>query len=109
MGLKFVVTCASIARHVTHHQLAEKPNKSIPNALWAQIPAFEGLFSGIVTNVAESLPKTRAGNCYILTMTVVVTRYPEAVPLRNIHYTTIVKDLHLFFTKFGLQREIQSD
>ena len=37
------------------------------------------------------------------------TRYPEAIPLRNIKNKTIVKALVKFFTFVGLPRSVQSD
>ncbi|PIK38094.1 hypothetical protein BSL78_25069 [Apostichopus japonicus] len=37
------------------------------------------------------------------------TRFPEAIPLRNIKATTVVKALTKFFTLVGLPKSIQSD
>ena len=37
------------------------------------------------------------------------TRFPEAIPLRNIKTKTIVKALVKFFTFVGLPRSVQSD
>ena len=37
------------------------------------------------------------------------TRFPEAIPLRNIKAKTIVKTLVKFFTLVGLPQSIQSD
>ena len=39
----------------------------------------------------------------------VSTRFPEAIPLRNIKAPTIVKSLSKFFTFVGLPKSIQSD
>ena len=39
----------------------------------------------------------------------VATRFPEAIPLRNIKAKTIVQALTKFFTLFGLRKSIQSD
>ena len=39
----------------------------------------------------------------------VATRFPEAIPLRNINAISIVKALVKFFTVFGLPKEVQSD
>lgn len=37
------------------------------------------------------------------------TRFPEAIPLRSIKSTVVLRELIKFFTKFGLPKEIQSD
>ena len=37
------------------------------------------------------------------------TRFPEAIPLRNIKAPNIVKALTIFFTLVGLPRSLQSD
>ena len=55
------------------------------------------------------LPKTKRGNQYLLTVMCVSTRFPEAIPLRNIKAKTIVQALTKFFTLVGLPKSIQSD
>uniref|UniRef100_A0A674MRA0 Integrase catalytic domain-containing protein n=1 Tax=Takifugu rubripes TaxID=31033 RepID=A0A674MRA0_TAKRU len=54
----------------------------------------------------EKFPRT-AG--YMLTIMCAATRFPEAIPLRNINAATVSKALIKFFTVFGLPKEIQSD
>ena len=44
------------------------------------------------------LPKTKTGNQYMLTIMCASTRFPEAIPLRNIKAKTIIKALTKFFT-----------
>ena len=56
-----------------------------------------------------SLPKTRSVNQYLLTIMCVTTRFPEAIPVRNIKALTIIKVLIKFYTFVGLLRYIQSD
>ena len=55
------------------------------------------------------LPKTLSGNQYLLTIMCRFTRYPEAIPLRNIKAPRIVEALVKFFTLVGLPSLIQSD
>ena len=55
------------------------------------------------------LPKTKKGNEYLLTILDVTTRFPEAVPLRNIRAPTIIESLIQFFSRYGLPQEVQSD
>ena len=73
------------------------------------IPAFGEPFSRVIIDCVGPLPKTRSGNQYMLTIMCASTRFPEAVPLRNIKAPTIAKALIKFFTLFGLPQEIQSD
>ena len=48
------------------------------------------------------LPKTKGKNQYLLTIMRASTRFPEAIPLRNIKALNIVKALTNFFTLVGL-------
>jgi len=86
-----------------------KPNQKIPVAPLQPIPAFEEPFSRIIIDCVGPLPKTRLGNQYLLTIMCASTRFPEAVPLRNLSSKRVVKALIDFFTMFGLPKEVQSD
>ena len=90
-------------------QMVRQSNKIIPKAPLQPIPAFEEPFSRILIDCVGPLPKTRSGNQYMLTIMCASTRFPEAIPLRNIKTKTIVKALTKFFTLFGLPKSIQSD
>ena len=82
-----------------------KPNQVIPKAGLQPIPAFDEPFSRIIINCVGPLPKTKPGNEYLFTIMCVSTRFPEAIPLRNIKTKTLVK----FFTFVGLPKSVQSD
>ncbi|KAJ8026574.1 hypothetical protein HOLleu_31450 [Holothuria leucospilota] len=99
---KFCKTCHSC-------QMAGKPNQNIPAAPLKPIPAFEEPFSRVIIDCVGPLPKSRAGHQYILTIMCASTRFPEAIPLRNIKARTVLQALLKFFTLFGLPKEIQSD
>ena len=90
-------------------QMVGKSNQSPPKAPLKPIPAFEEPFSRILVDCVGPLPKTKSGNEYLLTIMCAGTRFPEAIPLRNIKARTIVKALTKFFTIFGLPRSVQSD
>ena len=90
-------------------QVIGKPNQTIPKAPLKPIPAFEEPFSRILINCVGPLPKTKKGNQYLLTIMCASTRFPEAVPLRNITTKTVVQALTKFFTLVGLPKSIQSD
>ncbi|KAJ8023244.1 hypothetical protein HOLleu_35604 [Holothuria leucospilota] len=90
-------------------QMVGKPNQNIPAAPLKPIPAFEEPFSRVIIDCVGPLPKSRAGHQYILTIMCASTRFPEAIPLRNIKARTVLQALLKFFTLFGLPKEIQSD
>ena len=90
-------------------QMVGKPNQVIPPAPLLPIPVIEEPFSRIIVDCVGPLPKTKSGNEYLLTIMCAATRFPEAVPLRNIKTKNISKALIKFFTIFGLPKSIQSD
>ena len=106
-GLKsdFSQHCKSC--HTCH--MVGKPNQTIPKACLQPIPAFDEPFSRIIIDCVGPLPKTKLGCQYLLTIMCASTRFPEAIPLRNIKTKTIVKALVKFFTFVGLPRSVQSD
>jgi len=99
---RFCKTC-----HVC--QLAGKPNQHPPVVPLVPIPAIEEQFSRIIVDCVGPLPKTRAGNQYLLTMMYASTRFPKAIPLCNIKADKIVKALIKFFTFVGFPKVVQSD
>ena len=71
-------------------QMVGKLNKPIPVAPLKPIPACGEPFSEVIIDCVGPLPKTTAGNKYLLTIMCKATRFPEAVPLRNIKAPKIV-------------------
>ena len=90
-------------------QMVGKPNQTIPKAQLQPIPAFDEPFSRILIDCVGPLPRTKSGNEYFLTIMCTSTRFPEAIPLRNIKTKSIVKALIKFFTFVGLPKSVQSD
>ena len=99
---KFCKTCHTC-------QMVGKPNQTIPKAQLQPIPAFEEPFSRIFIDCVGPLPRTKSENEYLLTIMCTSTRFPEAIPLRNIKTKSIVKALIKFFTFVGLPKSVQSD
>ena len=87
-------------------QMVGKPNQKPPSAPLKPIPAVGEPFSRVLIDCVGPLPKTKLGNQYLLTIMCVSSRFPEAVPLRNIKAHTI---LFKFFTFVGLPKAVQSD
>lgn len=90
-------------------QLAGKPNQTIRPAPLHPIPAIGQPFERVIIDCVGPLPRTKNGNQYLLTIMCAATRFPEAVPLRTITATSILKALTKFFSTFGLPKIIQSD
>ena len=90
-------------------QKVGKPNQVIPRYPLQPIPVMEEPFEKVIVDCVGPLPKTKNGNEYMLTIMCVSTRFPEAIPLRNIKAKNITKALIKFFTLFGLPKIIQSD
>ena len=90
-------------------QMVGKPNQTIPKAQLQPIPAFDEPFSRILIDCVGPLPRTKSGNEYLLTIMCTSTRFPEAIPLRNIKTKSRVKALIKFFTFVGLPKSVQSD
>ena len=93
--------------HTCH--VVGKPNQVIPKAGLQPIPAIDERFSRIIIDCVGPLPKTKSGHEYLLTIICASTRFPEAIPLRNIKSKTIVRALVKFFTFVGLPKSVQSD
>ena len=85
-------------------QMVGKPNQKIPKACLQPIPAIYKHFSHVITDCVGPLPKTKIDNQYLLTNMYSSTRFPEAIPLRNIKARTIVKALIKIFTLVGLPK-----
>lgn len=90
-------------------QIAAKAKSGIPRAPLCPVPAISEPFSTVLIDCVGPLPKTRSGNQYMLTIMCLNTRFPEAIPLRDIKTRPIIKALIKFFTLFDLPRILQSD
>lgn len=66
-------------------------------------------FERLILDCVGPLPKSREGYQYILSFMCSATRFPEAVPLRNLKAKTVIKELIKFCSYFGLPRVIQTD
>ncbi|XP_041461225.1 uncharacterized protein LOC121412478 [Lytechinus variegatus] len=90
-------------------QVVGKPQHHIKPAPLIPIPVFPEPFSRVLIDCVGPLPKTKAGYQYLLTVMDSTTRFPEAFPLRNIKAKTVIDALLVFFTRYGLPQDIQSD
>ena len=59
--------------------------------------------------VGSNLPPSENGHRYILTLVDFATRYPEAVPLKNIETEAVAEALLDMHSRLGIQKEVLSD
>ena len=100
--VRFCKTCRTC-------QIVGKPNQTVPPAPLRPIPAVDEPFERVIVDCVGPLPRTKAGNQFLLTVMCVTTRFPEAIPLRRITAPAITKALTKFFTTFGLPKTVQTD
>ena len=60
-------------------------------------------------DIVGPLPRSRAGNHYVLVVCDYGTKYPEAVPLRSIDAEMVAEELMVIFSRVGIPREILTD
>ena len=90
-------------------QMVGKPNQTIPKAQLQPIPAFDEPSVGYLSTVLVLYLEPSQEMSISLTIMCTSTRFPEAIPLRNIKTKSIVKALIKFFTFVGLPKSVQSD
>ena len=90
-------------------QVMGKPDQKPKAVPLRPISVAKKPFSHVTVDCVGPLPEIREGNQYLLTIMCTSTRFPEAVPLRNITTSKIVKALIKFFMLFGLPHFVQSD
>ena len=90
-------SCQKFSRKPTKVPLVKRPIVSEP-------------FSRIAIDLVGPInPSSLRGHKYILTIIDMATRYPEAVPLRNIDTVSVAEALVEIFCRVGVPREILSD
>ena len=66
-------------------------------------------FQRIAMDLIGPLPKSHAGNRYLLVVCDYASRYPEAVPLRSIDADHVDRELIHIFSRVGIPQEILMD
>ena len=82
----------------------------IPKVPLRKMPIIDTPFKRVAVDlVGEIFPASSRGHRYILTVVDYATRYPEAVPLKNISTITVAKALVSIFSRVFIPQEILSD
>ncbi|XP_068248780.1 uncharacterized protein [Palaemon carinicauda] len=92
-----------------HCQTTGKPNERLPPAPLQPISVPKFPFERIIIDCVGPMPRTKQGNEYLLTVLCPTTRYPIAVPIKNINAKTIIGQLVKIFTTYGFPKTLQCD
>ncbi|XP_074609412.1 uncharacterized protein LOC141863662 [Acropora palmata] len=83
---------------------------SVPKVPLQKMPLIDMPFKWVaIDRIGPVSPSSEAGHRYILTLVDYATRYPEAVPLKNIDTETVAEALVDIFRRLGIPQEILSD
>ena len=96
---EYCQTCAECQLHSSHKTRAPM----IP------LPIIGEPFRRIAMDVVGPLPRTSRGNRFILVINDYATRYPEAIPLRNVTAKKVAEVLIDLFARYGIPEEIITD
>ena len=84
--------------------------KMITKGLVPRVPLGDMPFRRVTVDLVGPIsPASKKGYRYILTLVDYATRYPEAVPLKNIETETAVKALLNMFCRLGTPEKIRCD
>ena len=82
----------------------------VAKVLLDKMPLIETPFQRVAIDLVGPIAaRTDSGYRYILTMVDYATRYPEAVPLKDIETETVAEALVTMFTRVGIPEEVLSD
>ena len=83
---------------------------SVPRVPLGDMPLINMPFKRVAVDLVGPIsPASEKGHRYILTLVDYATRYPEAVPLKNIETETVVKALLDTYSRPGIPEEVLND
>ena len=83
---------------------------SVPKVPLEKVPLIEKPFKRVAIDLVGPVsPPSEEGHRYILTLADFSTRYPEAIPLKNIDTETVAEALVDIFNRLGVPEEILID
>ena len=82
----------------------------VPKVPLGKVPMIDTPFHRIAMDLVGPMnPPTDRGNRFILTIIDYATRYPEAVPLRNVDTITVAESLVDIYARVGIPAEVLTD
>ena len=82
---------------------------SVPQALLGDMPLIDQPFKRVAIDLVGPIAPSDKRHRYILTLVDYATRYPEAVPLKNIDTETVAEALLDMYSRVGVPEEVLSD
>ena len=99
---KYVASCDICQKSVAKGRVPPVPLHSVP--------AIGTPFDRVAIDLVGPInPASEQGHRYILTMIDIATRYPEAVPMKDITSVSVAEELLKIFSRVGFPKEILSD
>ena len=99
---RFCRSCPKCQKFSARGSVRKVPMKNIPVI---SVP-----FARVAIDIVGAItPGSERGHKYILTLIDYATRYPEAVPLKNVDTVTVAEALVEIFSRVGIPKEIMSD
>jgi hypothetical protein len=98
---RYVQSCDTCQRVGKANEKTKAPMKLVP--------LIKEPFQRLIVDIVGPLPRTLAGNRYILTLLCPATKFPEAVPLDVASSQNVVDALLEVFARLGFPKELQSD
>ena len=107
-------TWPGVHRDVCNHALACRQCQVFKRATPAKapyqaMPAISEPFEKLAVDLVGPFPRSKLGMKYLLTGICLASRYPEAIPLRDISAATVAEGLVEMFSRTGIPRVILSD
>ena len=83
---------------------------TVARALLGEMPLIDTPFKRVAVDLVGPItPASERGHRYILTLVDYATRYPEAVPLKNIDTETAAEAMLDMYSRLGIPEEVLSD
>ena len=99
---RYCISCERCQKITPKGRVAKVPLEKMP------IP--DNPFDKVAVDlIGPFKPVSDAGFRYVLCMVDYTTRYPEAVPLKNVEAATVAEALWVMWTRLGIPKEIVSD
>ena len=83
--------------------------RSSEKAPLISVPVVGKPFFKVATDIVGPLPRTDRGHKYLLTLVDYATRYPDAIPLKDITASAVADGLVEMFARYGVPAELISD
>ena len=82
----------------------------VPHVLLGDMTLIDMSFRKVAVDLVGPIsPPSKKGHRYILTLMDCATRYPEAVPFKNIETKTVAEALMGMYSRLGIPKEVLSD